>query len=472
MSSKRRNRSDVFARAFKSRCIIILGVILSYNIIPDFDPGHDVVPFIPFRDVRDHWGVALVGGFTRWDAARFLNLAWDPKIRSNVYHLGDGYPERKGREGTGHYYLGRNIVLDEILQHSTVRNSVLSYFPKVYYERRWHKLIQAEEAHAFFPLWPNTIRFFSSKLFASHSNSKILEATFYVAAAIAVNICYFCLAAICLDELCNDLLLYYTRQNVNLPANLNSTLYFTENELLEAVNYFIWNPANVFFVGCYSESSFSFLTFAGYMFHTKSINSNSLKMIFLYQTLVLLTFVLSGLTRSNGFFCVGYFVIYIIMIAIQRLNGNANLRRAAHFICCLSSVVLLYPMWSHNCSGYYHLCTKAVHSREYCKSSPKFDVFNISTIYSFVQKKHWGVGAFRFYALKQTPNFLLASPIIFITVCVGLIHLSYLKNQIFRSNLKTSLLRWSSDIILAHSSVLAVSLLVCLVFAHIHITTR
>lgn len=37
---------------------------------------------------------------------------------------------------------------------------------------------------------------------------------------------------------------------------------------------------------------------------------------------------------------------------------------------------------------------------------------NVSAMYMFIQKEYWNVGLFRYYELRQLPNFLLASPMI------------------------------------------------------------
>ena len=42
-------------------------------------------------------------------------------------------------------------------------------------------------------------------------------------------------------------------------------------------------------------------------------------------------------------------------------------------------------------------------------------VFNYCDIYAAVQRQYWNVGAFRYFQIKQIPNFLLATPIIIIS---------------------------------------------------------
>ena len=57
--------------------------MLSCLLLPDFDPGHDVISYRPSdSDGNEQFGRRALSSFTRWDAARFLGLARDPTIRS------------------------------------------------------------------------------------------------------------------------------------------------------------------------------------------------------------------------------------------------------------------------------------------------------------------------------------------------------------------------------------------------------
>lgn len=53
-----------------------------------------------------------------------------------------------------------------------------------------------------------------------------------------------------------------------------------------------------------------------------------------------------------------------------------------------------------------------VEDRSWCKNV----VPNISAMYVFVQREYWNVGVFRYYEWRQLPNFLLAAPMLALSV--------------------------------------------------------
>lgn len=74
--------------------------------------------------------------------------------------------------------------------------------------------------------------------------------------------------------------------------------------------------------------------------------------------------------------------------------------------------------------GYLSFCLQTQSPRSWCQ-------LTVPAIYSFVQEHYWNVGLLRYFTREQIPNFLLASPMILLSVC-GII--SYC-----RKNLKTIL---------------------------------
>jgi phosphatidylinositol glycan class V len=59
----------------------------------------------------------------------------------------------------------------------------------------------------------------------------------------------------------------------------------------------------------------------------------------------------------------------------------------------------------HQYSGYQAFCQDTEVPAPWCSNFPP-------SIYTFVQSKYWSVGFLRYWTLQQSPNFLLAAPVI------------------------------------------------------------
>ena len=137
---------------------------------------------------------------------------------------------------------------------------------------------------------------------------------------------------------------------------------------------------------------------------------------------------------------------------------------------------------------------------EWCEHGSTFN------LYSYVQRKYWNVGLFRYYEWKQVPNFILAAPVLILsslavtqwiqcswsrcrtrrksaparpTIC-DLVDWAVFSLRAFatdpnkiESSPGCSASGWSdSPILLGHYAVLAASTLLSLTVAHVQISTR
>ena len=78
----------------------------------------------------------------------------------------------------------------------------------------------------------------------------------------------------------------------------------------------------------------------------------------------------------------------------------------------ISGVVMITPLAMVQYFAYSLYCTTSnpnLHLSPWCFSF-------IPDVYNYVQKKYWGVGLFQYYSLHQLPNFLLAAPILLISL--------------------------------------------------------
>lgn len=90
---------------------------------------------------------------------------------------------------------------------------------------------------------------------------------------------------------------------------------------------------------------------------------------------------------------------------------------------------------------------------------------NISAMYMFIQREYWNVGPFRYYELKQLPNFLLAAPMIVLSLH-GLRAYFITRREEYRSlDLHRYMCHWGfllvNGIVVAHIQIITRLLSVC-----------
>ncbi|XP_062521608.1 GPI mannosyltransferase 2-like isoform X2 [Corticium candelabrum] len=173
---------------------------------------------------------------------------------------------------------------------------------------------------------------------------------------------------------------------------------------------FCVSPASVFMSVMYSEILFSFCTFVGlWLLLTGRLWLSSL------------CFALSSAARSNGIVNCGF----IAYSCISRLwNQRQCLKNTILHIlvCAIQCFITLLPFLAFQVYGYFQFCTRGS-DRPWC-----YDY--IPLMYSFIQKQYWNVGLFRYYELKQLPNFFLASPVVVLsTIYVVVYFKSALERQ-------------------------------------------
>ena len=438
-SFPRGTRSDVVRLALISRLIILGGMALSDLLIPDHNPGDDVLRFDlrlngdaggciagdanygecrrcfcleghacdydgnwsgSRKQVRRHNPVSkecavskpwadgaipsppsfadniysfILKPNTKWDGARFLNLAVDPGARM---------PSRSGKEATTEQSFG-----------------------------------DSEQAHAFFPLFPLCIRYLALFLL-QFVPSLLLPSTFEGVAALAallINTFCFAVAAIALYDMTSSLL---RRSLENLQqADISRA------SLLVAT-LFCFNPASVFFTSSYSESLFAALTFGGHALAARGL-----------LLLAVIPWTLATYARSNGTFS----SIWILLVGCGKVisqvshvgcsSANADIPISRKIQRTLTNVIptilvhiamalaVAFPVHYHERKGYEFHCLDSDSGLPLPKGSRPIWCNDAEgpqrfSLYGCVQRKHWNVGFLRYYELKQIPNFLLAFPVL------------------------------------------------------------
>ena len=177
---------------------------------------------------------------------------------------------------------------------------------------------------------------------------------------------------------------------------------------------FCFNPASVFMSVMYTEMLFAFCTFYGLWLLLTGRHWISSAF-----------FALSCATRSNGIVNCGFIVYFGLLSKLrQQLPGETLWNLLSTIGQCL---VACLPFVAFQTYGYFVYCA-AGNVRPWCRDM-------IPLIYSFIQKHYWDVGLFRYYQLKQLPNFVLALPIIALSTVYASL---YMKSIITRQWLKSA----------------------------------
>ena len=331
----------------------------------------------------------LLTPLTRWDAARFLSLAVDSKARYPIYY-------KNGECG-----------IDQEIQGSgnTCQASSGDVFAS------------SEQAHAFFPLFPLIIRYMALFLFRVVPQI-VLPPTFEALAVLSGliwNIVSFIVSALALQDLTYTLV-HKSISDRNTSGENPDTSGGLGLDIVSsnmATILFCLNPATVFFIACYSESTFSCFTFVSYALFTKTLSSKRILLLICSTA----CWMLASYTRSNGSLASIFLFIHLcgmlVNICRERRDASFGAVLTALYKCCntilsyaIPIICIVLPILYHDRRGFRMHCDGTVNP-EWCM----FNEQNFS-LYGFVQDKYWNVGIFRYWTLPQLPNFLLAFPIL------------------------------------------------------------
>lgn len=337
------------------RAVTFLLQVLFNAIIPD----HAADAFFPPRlcepGLCDHLVEWLLGGFTRWDAEHFLFIA-------------------------EHGYL-------------------------------------FEHNFAFFPLYPLSVRAVAQLLLWPLQDLLCLRSRL-ILVAVFLNCFFASLAAAVLYRL--GCVVLQCRRTAFLSALL-----------------FSLTPANVFMAAAYSESFFAFLTFSA-MWKLEKRQS----------WLSCLLFSLATGVRSNGIINAG-FIIYshckqlisllqVGQTTLGRLPSVLRLVCRATVSMMLSCFVIVLPFTLFQYYAYITFCKpntspelavpspliqlaldKGYHMADVNGALPEWCAYKYPLVYSYIQDVYWNVGFLRYFDVRQLPNFLLAIPVIILSVCAA-----------------------------------------------------
>ena len=339
--------------------LLILFQFLANIVIPDHDAGVFDPPVTGLESFSlvDKIIFFVFGGFRRWDAIYFLHIS----------------------------------------QHGYTYENCVAFFP-------------------LYPLIMSTVKGVSDLCpFLSESSLLLLF-------GVLINVALFAVAAVLLLRLGQ-----VVTQDHQLAYN--------------AAVLFCVNPASIFMTAPYTETLFACLSFGG-MFCVKQ------QRLFAGAALI----GASALTRSNGLVSTGFIFHHFAveyttrLAAVYRTNYNRELRFVTTVIhetmshslrAVFFSLISLIPFACYQLYIYELFCFPE--SQSELKSSMESAVINyghkeeykvvgegpvspwcfatLPLSYSYIQSHHWGVGFLAYYRAKQIPNFILAAPIITLSLC-------------------------------------------------------
>ena len=396
----------------------------------------------------DRFYAFILPPVTKWDSARYLTLAVDPWAR---------FPHQ-----TNHCETRKDDDNRQSIERVCDLNDTSC---QIFLNEDRNKIFDpSEQSHAFLPLLPLIVRYVANFLIDIIPPNFLplsYEGTVTLS-AIIINMVAFVIAAISLYDLTiyllldNRLINMVRRSDIYNDGPESNMMASEEQHLAQTTaQLFCINPAGVFFVASYSESLFAMLTFTGHAIYAKGQYCNNyLKIVgtdeqkhsksmpkgtvraywwwanFYWLPLTLL-WMLASFTRSNGSFS----SIWILIVGtakciscIRASTGNITTKAAVRVISmllfhgALASFVAM-PVLFHDWRGYNFHCisTKPQQSIPiWCEHYGRQ-----FSLYAHVQRKHWNVGLFRYFELKQAPNFLLALPLLtlsFAAVVVWILH--------------------------------------------------
>ncbi|XP_075706685.1 GPI alpha-1,6-mannosyltransferase 2 [Rhinoderma darwinii] len=179
---------------------------------------------------------------------------------------------------------------------------------------------------------------------------------------------------------------------------------------------FCMSPVSIFLTSTYSESLYALTTFTGLWQLQKN------------RTLCGSAFFsLATSARSNGLVNAGFLLHSAAKAVVQRKGNCGQLMKTVYGIFL---VIVPFALFQSFC--YVRSCLESYGNdqipqelvqlamkkgyRAHKDPTPAWCSFSVPLAYSHIQSEYWDVGLFRYFNLQQLPNFLLALPIMILSI--------------------------------------------------------
>ncbi|TDH74460.1 hypothetical protein CCR75_003027 [Bremia lactucae] len=309
-----------------------------------------------------------------------------------------------------------------------------------------------EHFHAFFPLYPLLVRWLA-RFIPMEDSTAILTSGWLISNA------SFVLAA---------LFLY----------RLGCVVLGDKDTALRAAYLFCVAPSSIFMSALYSESLMCLLSFSGMYFLARHAQATRTSRSFLDLTLCALLFGAASATRSNG-------VLLSLFIAWHRVKNSPSPKALFIFVgfwfrTALLGLLATAPQLIYFITSMVSYCPSLAQrfgikesksemaDRSWCAGAAT----NWTAMYTFIQSEYWNVGLFQYYELKQLPNFILAAPVIILSLhaLYGFFRGGVVPNRVLQR--ENALGGWKRDALSLYYVHWLFLLVNALLVVHIQVTTR
>ncbi|KAF8938067.1 hypothetical protein BGZ58_001645 [Dissophora ornata] len=180
---------------------------------------------------------------------------------------------------------------------------------------------------------------------------------------------------------------------------LSKALFGREKFAFLTALLYVLTPAGIFMSAIYTESLFAALSFTGMLFAARK-----------QYLLAAITWSVSCTARSNGILYAGFFIYDLVVRMDLKASPLSKVTALVKTAClCLVNWAGFLAVQAYGYSLYCTENTFGLEPRPWCSST-------VPLIYTFVQDFYWNVGFLRYYEIKQIPNFLMAAPMITLSV--------------------------------------------------------
>eukprot|EP00039_Didymoeca_costata_P020890 m.342767 g.342767 ORF g.342767 m.342767 type:complete len:482 (+) comp21816_c0_seq1:146-1591(+) len=284
---------------------------------------------------------------------------------------------------------------------------------------------QNEETFAFFPMFPFFIRT-TKEVFLDKIAPTLAPPDSLVIAGLLVSNVSFLVAV------------------ATLYLFVRDVLHASDGFVSRCCYIFCWNPASVFMVTVYTESSFAALTLVGLYTWFMGARAKSVLISWTYQLISGMLFMMATTLRSNGILNISVIlwdgVLGILSICDTKEKSRSFIALRVIILVIKTTawcVIVMIPYFWFQQYAEMRLCgTSASHhtlfsfperslNADWIQSASlgvlSFDTIPHATwcehresisLYKYIQGNYWNVGFLRYYQIKQVPNFVLAAPII------------------------------------------------------------